>query len=97
MVIVSKCSFSVKFGHDFSHRFPPQFNLVGVVDETVQGGIGDSRVSDSFMPLAYRNLTYDKGGNRLVAVLQGVEKVTGLFKFDRCKPPIVKDQEMRFL
>lgn len=50
-----------------AHGLPLQNELVGVVDQTVQDGIGDGWVSDSGVPVVNGQLADDYSGTCLAA------------------------------
>jgi hypothetical protein len=58
-----------------------QIEFVRVVDEEVQDGVGEARVSDPFMPFEDPQLRGDNGRGESVATLEYFEQATGLSFF----------------
>ena len=44
----------------FAHRFPFQINSICIVDEPIQDGIGNRRITDNLMPVINRQLACDQ-------------------------------------
>jgi hypothetical protein len=65
---------------------------VGVVDEAVEDGIGDSGLAERAVPVADRELAGDDGGAELVAVLDDLEQIGGLFGCERSQRQVVDDE-----
>ena len=59
----------------FSLRFSFEFESVSVVDEAVEDGVRECRISDPGVPVFNRQLGCDEGGLLLVAVVQDFEKI----------------------
>ena len=51
----------------FSHGASLELELVGVVDESVEDGVGEGWVAEPLMPLSQGELAGDEGGARGVA------------------------------
>ncbi len=62
-----------QLGFGFSHRFSLEIDPVGVMDETVEDGVGQGGITDDRVPLIDRLLTGHDGGPDVVAVLQDFE------------------------
>ena len=54
----------------FSHRFPCELDLVGIVDKAVEDGVGHGRVAQVLIQVLHGQLAGDAGGAVAVAVLQ---------------------------
>ena len=65
-------------GLGFPSRRTFQLEAVSVVDEAVEDGVGDCRISEVVVPLFDRDLARDDGRARGVAVLKDLEHVTAL-------------------
>ena len=54
----------------FSHRFAFQFDPIGVVDQSIQYGIGYRGIRNNFVPLIDRELAGNEGGSLTLAVIE---------------------------
>jgi len=61
-----------------SHGFPFQGNGVGVVDQSVQDGVGEGGIAQVFMPVGDRQLRGDEDGATLAIVSAGMRDVATL-------------------
>ena len=59
----------------FTHRFALECDLVGVMHEPVEDGIGEGGIADGVMPLGHRQLAGDHGSPGVVAIVQQLEQV----------------------
>ena len=67
---------------------------MGIVDETVQDGVGIGGVTDDTVPGGYGELAGNDRRSAAVAVLKDFQKiVTGLF-VERLETPVVQNQEL---
>jgi len=58
--------------------FTLQLQTLSVVDDAVQGGIRQSRVWDTQMPVSDGDLAGDEGGGMSAAVVEDFEQVLGV-------------------
>jgi hypothetical protein len=71
------------------------WQAVGVVDETIEDGIGKRGVTaDDFVPLLDRNLARDQNRRALMAVFEDFEKIALLGFRELRKTPVVENQEL---
>jgi hypothetical protein len=59
---------------DLAHAVPLEGEAMGVVDETVEDGVGDGGIDD-LMPVLDRYLAGDDGRSALVAIVDDLEEV----------------------
>jgi len=76
-------------------RGPAELNHVGVVDEPVADGVGNSRITDGFVPTFRRQLSGDDCRGLSVAVFEHLEDVASLEFVERVKQEVVKDQKIQ--
>ena len=57
-----------------AHGFAGDLEFVGVVDQTVEDGVGHGRVTEVAVPILHRKLAGDERGAFVVAVLQDFEQ-----------------------
>ena len=78
----------------FSHGVSFEGDRVGVVDEPVENGVGESRFSDTLVPEVDRILAGDQGGAGLPAVFEDFEEIVSLVLGQRQKTQIVQNQKI---
>ena len=61
-----------------SHGSSFQLNSVSIVNQSIQNGIGDRRISDMVVPVFHRELARDKGRGIAVAVFDDFQKISSL-------------------
>jgi hypothetical protein len=59
---------------DLSHAVSLECEAVGVVDEPIEDGVGDGRVSDDLVPIFDRHSAGDDGRSALVAIIDDFEE-----------------------
>lgn len=69
---------------------------MGVMDQPVKDGVGDSRVSDLFVPVIHGELTGDNGGAVAVALLDDLQEVSSLNVGHGSHTEIVKHKDVGF-
>ncbi len=83
-------------GFLFPHGFSFEGYFVGVVDESVEDGIGQRGVSDGFVPVVEGNLGGDEGGACLVSVFDYLEEVSAVLVRQDHRCPVIEDEELCF-
>lgn len=58
------------------------------MDDSIQNGIGDSGLSDQLMPGINRELTDDKSGAKIAAIVEDLQEVPTFCNRERCATPI---------
>jgi hypothetical protein len=71
-----------------------QFDAMGVVDETVQDGVGVSRIADDFVPAVDGKLRRDDSRSVAIALFEDFQQIVLGGGVERLQPPIVQDQEI---
>ena len=71
-----------------------QLQLVCVVDQAVQQGVGDRWIADGVVPQLDLELAGQDGGVPAVAVLQDLQHVPPLPVRERSQAPVVDDQQL---
>jgi hypothetical protein len=69
-----------------------EIDAVGVVDETVENGVGIGRVPDHGMPFVDRDLAGEDGRATAVAFLEDLVEIVMGAGVERLQAPIVEDQ-----
>src|ERR1700704_3335144 len=68
-------SLLVLFASCPAHAFAGEFDAVGIVNETVQDGVGIGRIADYFVPSVYWKLGGNHRGAASVAFLEGFQEI----------------------
>jgi len=69
-----------------------EVDAVSVVDETVEDGVGVSRIADHGMPFVDRDLAGENGRAAAVALLEDLVEIVAGAGVERFEAPIVEDQ-----
>ena len=98
-LVFSSFSYTVltcQAGIFFSQRisFHRQVYLMGVVDQSVEDGVGDGGIADLLVPVIHRELTGDDGGGVTVPLLDDLQKVSSFGVGHGGEPEIVNHQDM---
>ena len=80
----------------FPHGLSLHFDLVCVVNETVEDRVGKSGVADHLVPVVDGELALDQGGAVAVAVVEDLQQVEALFVGPGSQSP-VEDQEVHLV
>ena len=67
---------------------------MGVVNETVQDGVGVSRIADDFVPAVHRKLGGDDGRAAAIALFEDFQQIVAGGGVERLQPPIVQNQKV---
>ena len=65
------------------------------MDETIENGIGQGRITDGVIPVLYRKLAGDDRGSRVIAIFKEFEQVAPVFITERREPPVIQAQQVR--
>ena len=79
-----------QLGLSFSHGFSFHVDLVGVVDQPVQYGVGQGGVADCGVPLVDGQLAGGNGGASAVAIFEHFEQVAAIFGAGLGQSPVVQ-------
>jgi hypothetical protein len=77
-----------------SEALPFEFDAVGVVDKTIEDGVGDGWIADDFVPAIDGQLAGDDDRTGLVSVLDDFEQIAALICFERLGSPIVENEQV---
>ena len=78
----------------FPHAVAVEFDAIGVVDETVEDGVGDGGIADDLVPALDRHLAGENDRAGVVAILDDLQEVAALLGRERLWSPIVEDAEI---
>lgn len=78
----------------FSHGVSFEGDRVGVVDKTVEDGVGQSGFSDALVPEVDRILAGDQGGAGLPAVFEDFQEIVEMVLGERQETEIVQEQKI---
>lgn len=78
----------------FSHALTAEFDAIGVVNKSIQDGVGDRWIADHVVPVIYGHLTGDDGGSLLVAVLDDFQEIATLLVVELLRAPVVEDEQV---
>ncbi len=67
---------------------------MGVVDETIEDGVGQGGVGEAGMPGVDGKLGGDEGGALTVAIVEDFQDVAGLGDGERIAEPVVENEEL---
>ena len=81
-------------GRLFAHAFSCDVEAVGVVDETAESRVGESRIADDFVPLLDRNLACDDNRGALVTIFEDFEKIALFDMGERREAPVIQNQKL---
>jgi len=71
-----------------------ELEAVGIVNDAVEDGVSECRLSDQGVPAVDRDLAGDQGGAAAIAVLDDFEHVMPPLGPERLEAPIVEDQQL---
>jgi hypothetical protein len=77
-----------------TQAFAAEFDAMSVVDETVQDGVGVSRIADDFVPTVDRKLGCDHCGAASIALFEDFQEIMPCGGVERLKPPIIEDEKV---
>src|SRR5215203_1291396 len=66
---------------------------MGIVDDAVEGGVGDGRLADDVVPTVDRDLAGDEGCAAAVALFDDLQKIAPLVGPERLEAPVVEDEQ----
>src|SRR5215471_7669711 len=69
-----------------------EIDAVCVVDESIEDGVGVSRITDQLVPFIHGDLAGDDRGAPPVSLLEDLEEIMASGGVERFEAPIVKDQ-----
>ena len=77
-----------------AHAFAGEFDAVGIVNETVQDGVGIGRIADYFVPSVYWKLGGNHRGAASIAFLEDFQEIMSGGGVERLQSPIVENQRV---
>jgi hypothetical protein len=77
-----------------AHAFAGEFDAVGIVNKTVQDGVGIVRIADYFVPSVYWKLGGSHRGAASIAFLEDFREIMSGGGVERLQSPIVEDQKV---
>ena len=66
---------------------------MGIVQETVEDGVAEGRVTDEVVPVLDGELAGEDGATASVAVVEDFEEVVAALAGEGSEPPVVEDEE----
>ena len=88
MIGLGQWSFLLSHGASF------EFELVGVVNETVEDRVGEGGIAERVVPVLDRELTGDQGGPGSVAVLEEFEEVAAVVGVELGESEVIEHDEV---
>jgi hypothetical protein len=76
-----------------AQTFSGELDPVGVVDDSVENGVGKRRGANHIVPAIDGNLAGDDQGALVIAVLDDFEEIAGLLGRQGFRPPIVENEQ----
>src|SRR5207253_10734795 len=83
-------------GLELAHRWPVQFQPIGVMDDAIEDGVGEGRLTDDLVPLVEGELAGDERRAAAIAVLDDLHQIAPLIGSEPVWAPIVEDQQIGF-
>lgn len=80
----------------FPQRISLQVELMGVVDQAVEDGVGQGGVADGGVPMFNRKLAGDDGRTAAVTVVEHFQQVAPVRVVEHGEPPIVNHEHVYF-
>ena len=80
----------------FSHAFTGEIDAIGVVNEAVQDGIGQSWVCNDLIPVIQGQLTGDDCRSAFVAVFNDLKHITSLVIIEFFRSPVIENEKVGF-
>src|SRR5712672_2931865 len=77
-----------------AHAFAGEFDAVGIVNETIEDGVGVSGIADNFVPAVDGELGSDHRGAASVTFLEDFQEIMPGGGVERLQAPIVEDQKV---
>ena len=77
-----------------SHAVAFEGDTVGVVDDSVEDGIGDGGFADHVMPLGNGQLRGDEGGFSPVALFEDFQEIEALLIVEGVSSPVVENEQL---
>src|SRR5258705_12822968 len=87
-------SLLVLFASCPAHAFAGEFDAVGIVNETVQDGVGIGRIADYFVPSVYWKLGGNHRGAASVAFLEDFQKIVTGGGVERLQAPVIENEQI---
>lgn len=75
---------------------PTTFYFMSVVQQAIQNGVCQGRITNDFVPMHDGQLTRDKRGATAMTILHDFQQIGSLCQCRRFQPPIINDQEIGF-
>ena len=69
---------------------------MGVVDEAIENGVRDGRISDQFMPVIDGELAGHDGRGASMPVVENFQEIAPLLGRERRQAPVIQDQSGLF-
>ena len=86
--------FCLFVGFELAHGRPVQFQPIGVVDDAIEDGVGESRVADDIVPLVEGELAGNERRAAAIAVLDDLHQIAPLVGGEPVRAPVVEDQQI---
>lgn len=77
-----------------TQAFTGEFDAVGIVEQTVENGVGVGRIADQLMPMRRGDLAGNDGGAAAVAILDDLEQIMAGAGVEWSKAEVVEDQQI---
>jgi len=77
-----------------SHGFSAQSELVGVMHQPIEDGVGEGGIADRGVPLLDGDLAGDDGGAALISIVDDLEQIAAVGVGHRRHGQIVKDEDL---
>jgi hypothetical protein len=90
------CTLSVRHGplcSNFSLRFAFELDALGVVDEAVKDGIGESRIGNAQVPVGNGDLAGDQSSGMPKAVIEDFKNILSILDGNEIAHPVVQDEQ----
>ena len=79
---------------DRAYGRPVQFQPIGVVDDAIENGVGEGRLTDDIVPLVEGELAGDERRAAAIAVLDDFHQIAPLVGDKPVRAPVIEDQQI---
>ena len=77
----------------FAQALTTEFDAVGVVNDTIEDGIGNGGIADDLVPVFERQLAGDEYRSDVVAIFDDLEEISALVGIEGFRPPVIDDEQ----
>jgi hypothetical protein len=84
----------VRVSFELAHAVTRERDPVGVVDDAVEDGVSERRITDDLVPTIDRQLAGDDDRVSVISVLDDLKEIAALLGTELLRSPIIEDEEI---